>query len=84
MDETPKKVVRSEFFVVFFAAIIEERTKFVCLEKAQSTSQGSSNVVWTLMCLCILQVIIYLHSYPLPETTQTFMRKNHVNDAIKL
>ena len=28
----------------------------MCLEKAQSTSQGSSNVLWTLMCLCILQV----------------------------
>ena len=26
------------------------------LEKVQSTSQGSSNVLWALMCLCIFQV----------------------------
>ena len=59
MDETRKKVIRSEFFCfvfVFLAAVISEKTKFVSLEKARSTSQGSSNVFWTLTCLCILQV----------------------------
>ena len=28
--------------------------------------------------------LFILHSYLLPETTQTFRKKNHRNDAIKL
>ena len=49
------------------------------LEKAQSTSQGSSNVLWALMCLCIFQV-----NYLFAQLSSTWDDSNALKKSQKL
>ena len=48
-------------------------------EKAQSTSQGSSNVLWALMCLCIFQV-----NYLFAQLSSTWDDSNALKKSQKL
>ena len=48
-------------------------------EKAQSTSKGSSNVLWALMCLCIFQV-----NYLFAQLSSTWDDSNALKKSQKL
>ena len=60
-DQTSKKVMGSEFFC--FLCSCNLRKDQVRVFRKRAVDKGSSNVLWMMMCLCILQVN-YLFAQP--------------------